>query len=51
MSVDDFKHRGRRKMLVDLLRSKGIEDENVLGAINLVPRHLFFQEEYFLFHL
>lgn len=41
MSVDDFKHRGRRKMLVDLLRSKGIEDENVLGAINLVPRHLF----------
>jgi len=41
MSVDDFKHRGRRKMLVDLLRSKGIEDENVLEAINLVPRHLF----------
>lgn len=41
MSVDDFKHRGRRKMLVDLLRSKGIEDEKVLEAINLVPRHLF----------
>ncbi|WP_313386190.1 protein-L-isoaspartate(D-aspartate) O-methyltransferase [Chishuiella sp.] len=41
MSVDDFKHKGRRKMLVDLLRSKGIEDEKVLEAINLVPRHLF----------
>ncbi len=41
MSIDDFKHRGRRKMLVDLLRSKGIEDEKVLEAINIVPRHLF----------
>ena len=41
MNVDDLKHRERRKMLVDLLRSKGIEDENVLEAINLVPRHLF----------
>ena len=28
-------------MLVDLLRSKGIEDEKVLEAINIVPRHLF----------
>ena len=46
MSVDDFKHRGRRKMLVDLLRSKGIEDENVLGAINLVPRHLFLDSSF-----
>lgn len=41
MSVDDFKHKGRRKMLVELLHSKGIEDKNVLEAINLVPRHLF----------
>ncbi len=41
MPVDDFKHRGRRKMLVDTLRMKGIEDENVLEAINRIPRHLF----------
>ncbi len=41
MPVDDFKHQGRRKMLVDLLSSKGIEDMKVLEAINIVPRHLF----------
>ena len=41
MPVDDFKHQGRRKMLVDLLSSKGIEDRKVLEAINIVPRHLF----------
>lgn len=41
MSIDDFKSKGRRKMLVDLLRSKGIEDVKVLEAINTIPRHLF----------
>ena len=41
MSVDDFKSKGRRKMLVDQLRNKGIENELVLEAINLIPRHLF----------
>ena len=41
MPVDDFKHQGRRKMLVDLLMTKGIEDKKVLEAINIVPRHLF----------
>lgn len=38
---DEFKHRGKRKQLVDLLRAKGIEDEKVLDAINKIPRHLF----------
>ena len=41
MSIDDFKNKGRRKMLVDQLRDKGIENETVLQAINLIPRHLF----------
>ena len=41
MPVDDFKHQGRRKMLVDLLMTKGIKDKKVLEAINIVPRHLF----------
>ena len=41
MSIDDFKSQGRRKMLVDLLRSKGIDNEHVLQAINAIPRHLF----------
>lgn len=41
MSIDDFKSKGRRKMLVELLKAKGIENETVLNAINIVPRHLF----------
>ncbi|RLZ11850.1 protein-L-isoaspartate(D-aspartate) O-methyltransferase [Faecalibacter macacae] len=41
MSIDDFKSQGRRKMLVDLLISKGIENQQVLHAINEIPRHLF----------
>ncbi|MBS7333568.1 protein-L-isoaspartate(D-aspartate) O-methyltransferase [Faecalibacter bovis] len=41
MSIDDFKSQGRRKMLVDLLISKGIDNKQVLNAINQIPRHLF----------
>ncbi|NLN34332.1 MAG: protein-L-isoaspartate(D-aspartate) O-methyltransferase [Flavobacteriaceae bacterium] len=39
--IDEFKHKGKREQLVQLLREKGIDDENVLQAINKVPRHLF----------
>ena len=39
--IDDFKHKGKREQLIKLLRSKGIEDEMVLSAMNKVPRHLF----------
>ena len=39
--IDDFKHKGKREQLIKLLRSKGIEDELVLSAMNKVPRHLF----------
>lgn len=38
---DDWYHKGLRKQLVDQLRSKGITDENVLHAINYIPRHYF----------
>jgi protein-L-isoaspartate(D-aspartate) O-methyltransferase len=38
---DTFLHRGLRQKLVDELKKKGISDENVLNAINKVPRHLF----------
>ena len=38
---DTFKHKGLRQQLVELIRSKGITDENVLSAIGKVPRHLF----------
>ena len=41
---DSFVHKGKRKILVNYLRNHiGISDENVLVAINQVPRHLFLE--------
>ena len=39
--IDSFEARGMRKNLVEGLRNKGISDEEVLRAINAVPRHIF----------
>ena len=39
--IDTYQYKGLRKQLVDLLRKKGITDENVLTAINNIPRHFF----------
>ncbi|MCX6205252.1 MAG: protein-L-isoaspartate(D-aspartate) O-methyltransferase [Bacteroidetes bacterium] len=39
--LDTYQHKGLRKRLVDLLRTKGITDERVLDAINAIPRHFF----------
>ncbi|RBL91876.1 protein-L-isoaspartate(D-aspartate) O-methyltransferase [Chitinophaga flava] len=38
---DTYKQKGLRKQLVDSIRQKGITDENVLAAINNIPRHFF----------
>jgi len=38
---DTFLAKGKRKKLVEELRRKGITDEEVLRAINTVPRHDF----------
>ena len=43
---DNYRHKGLRKQLVDLLRSKGITDEAVLTAINEVPRHVFLDSSF-----
>ena len=41
---DRYVHKGKRNILVKYLREKvGITDENVLEAINSVPRHLFIE--------
>ena len=47
--IDDFEARGKRKKLVAELRKKGISDEEVLKAINVVPRHVF-MDHAFLIH-
>ena len=41
MLNDTYRHKGMRRKLVELLRDKGITDEEVLAAIDRVPRHLF----------
>jgi len=39
--TDDFKQKGKRRQLIEILSQRGIEDQKVLAAINKVPRHLF----------
>ena len=39
--TDTYQHKGLRRQLVELLRKKGITDENVLTAVNNLPRHFF----------
>lgn len=39
--IDNFRHKGLRKQLVEELKQKGITDSTVLEAINKVPRHYF----------
>ena len=38
---DTYRHRGLRRKLVDTVREKGITDEQVLGALDRIPRHFF----------
>ena len=37
--IDNFRHKGLRKQLVESIRSKGIADEQVLSAMENIPRH------------
>lgn len=46
---DSFLAKGKRQKLVDGLRNKGIKDEDVLEAVNRVPRHAF-MDNAFLHH-
>ncbi len=47
--IDDLRHQGMRKRLVDGLKIKGIKDEKVLAAIGKVPRHLFMESSFLKF--
>ncbi len=46
MQEDNYRHKGMRRNLVEELRNKGITDENVLNAINNVPRHVFLDSSF-----
>lgn len=39
---EEYLFLGKRKRLVELLKTKGIKDPKVLNAIEKIPRHLFF---------
>lgn len=43
---DTFKHQGLRQQLVNVLKSKGIADTQVLKAIGKIPRHLFMDSSF-----
>ncbi len=43
---DTYKHKGLRKQLAEEVRSKGIKDENVLLAIENIPRHFFMDSSF-----
>lgn len=38
---DNYRHKGLRKKLVQIIHSKGITDDRVLDAVLAVPRHFF----------
>ncbi len=43
---DTYTHKGMRKRLVEALKAKGIENKNVLEAVNAIPRHLFMDSSF-----
>lgn len=46
--VDTYRHKGMRKKLVDSIRARGVIDEALLHAMEMVPRHLFAFESAFV---
>ena len=38
---DSFKYKGMRRKLINELREKGIANENILNAFDVIPRHFF----------
>lgn len=46
MQEDNYRHKGMRQNLVQVLKDKGISDVNVLKAIGEVPRHVFLESSF-----
>lgn len=47
--LDSFKHKGMRRKLVEDLQVKGIHNKSVLNAMQLIPRHYFFDSSFLEF--
>jgi protein-L-isoaspartate(D-aspartate) O-methyltransferase len=44
--TDTYRHKGLRHQLVESIREKGITDNNVLAAMENIPRHFFFDSSF-----
>ncbi len=44
--MDSYRHKGLRKKLIESIREKGIRNEDVLEAMDRVPRHLFMDSSF-----
>ena len=49
MIEDNYRHKGLRKKLVEIIKGKGIKDIAVLEAINSIPRHQFLDSSFLKF--
>jgi protein-L-isoaspartate(D-aspartate) O-methyltransferase len=43
---DNYRHKGKRQQLVEIVKRKGVADKKVLGAIGKIPRHLFMDSSF-----
>ena len=43
---DTYRHKGLRRKLINSLRKKGIRDENILAAMDAIPRHFFLDKAF-----
>lgn len=46
---DSYRHKGLRQKLIDSLSEKGIKNNDLLNAMNRVPRHLFMDSSFIKF--
>ncbi|MDT8308039.1 MAG: protein-L-isoaspartate(D-aspartate) O-methyltransferase [Bacteroidales bacterium] len=44
--IDNYRHKGLRRQLVEAIRSKGFNDQKVLDAIGKIPRHQFLDSSF-----
>lgn len=43
---DSYRHKGMRRKLIQSLRERGVKDENVLAAMEMLPRHYFLDKAF-----
>ncbi|SHF89490.1 protein-L-isoaspartate(D-aspartate) O-methyltransferase [Salegentibacter echinorum] len=46
MIKDNYRHKGKRQQLVNIVKKKGITSQSVIEAIGKIPRHLFMDSSF-----